>query len=52
MEYIDHKSASQARRKLGSGKTKVWNNVVVSVDWADPIDNPSDEIMSKVICLV
>lgn len=48
LEYVDHKSASQARRKLGSGKTKVWNNVVVSVDWADPIDNPSDEIMSKV----
>ncbi|XP_039272976.1 heterogeneous nuclear ribonucleoprotein R-like isoform X2 [Styela clava] len=47
LEYTDHKSASQARRKLGSGKTKVWNNLV-SVDWADPIDNPSDEVMSKV----
>ena len=27
---------------------KAFNNVI-SVDWADPIDEPSDEIMSKVI---
>ncbi|XP_076818532.1 heterogeneous nuclear ribonucleoprotein Q-like [Clavelina lepadiformis] len=47
LEYVDHKAASQARRKLGSPKVKAFNNAI-SVDWADPIEEPSDEIMSKV----
>jgi len=47
LEYSDHKSASQARRRLSSPKVKAFNNTI-SVDWADPIEEPSDEIMSKV----
>ncbi|CAL9691932.1 unnamed protein product [Knipowitschia caucasica] len=48
LEFEDHKSAAQARRRLLSGKLKVWNNVTVTVEWADPIENPDPEVMSKV----
>jgi len=49
------KTLLQARRRLSSNKLKVFNNSI-SVDWADPIEEPSDEIMAKVkllwsICL-
>lgn len=47
LEFVDHKAASQARRKLSFPKTKAFKNPI-SVDWADPIEEPSDEIMSKV----
>ncbi|XP_034018326.1 heterogeneous nuclear ribonucleoprotein Q isoform X1 [Thalassophryne amazonica] len=47
LEYEDHKSAAQARRRLMSGKVKVWGNLV-SVEWADPIEDPDPEIMAKV----
>lgn len=51
MEYEDHKTAAQARRRLMSGKVKVWGNVV-TVEWADPIEDPDPEVMSKVNKLV
>ncbi|XP_062863011.1 synaptotagmin binding, cytoplasmic RNA interacting protein, like isoform X4 [Trichomycterus rosablanca] len=47
LEYEDHKTAAQARRKLMSGKVKVWGNVV-TVEWADPIEDPDPEVMAKV----
>ncbi|XP_064810231.1 heterogeneous nuclear ribonucleoprotein R-like isoform X1 [Oncorhynchus masou masou] len=47
LEYEDHKSAAQARRRLMSGKVKVWGNPV-TVEWADPVDKPDPEIMAKV----
>ncbi|XP_076129481.1 heterogeneous nuclear ribonucleoprotein Q-like isoform X2 [Alosa pseudoharengus] len=47
LEYEDHKAAAQARRRLMSGKVKVWGNVV-TVEWADPIEDPDPEVMSKV----
>lgn len=47
LEYEDHKTAAQARRRLMSGKVKAWGNVV-TVEWADPIDDPDPEIMAKV----
>uniref|UniRef100_H2ZBZ6 RRM domain-containing protein n=1 Tax=Ciona savignyi TaxID=51511 RepID=H2ZBZ6_CIOSA len=50
LEYTDHKAASQARRRLSSVKVKAFNNTV-SVDWADPVEEPSDEIMAKVVNL-
>lgn len=34
-----------------SGKVKVWGNVV-TVEWADPIEDPDPEVMSKVNKLV
>ena len=47
LEYDSHKSASTAKRKLSSGRSKVWNCDVI-VDWADPIEEPDDSTMSKV----
>uniref|UniRef100_A0A8C8D1S5 RRM domain-containing protein n=1 Tax=Oncorhynchus tshawytscha TaxID=74940 RepID=A0A8C8D1S5_ONCTS len=47
LEYEDHKTAAQARRRLMSGKVKVWGNVV-TVEWADPIEEPDSEVMAKV----
>ncbi|XP_033860697.1 heterogeneous nuclear ribonucleoprotein Q isoform X8 [Acipenser ruthenus] len=47
LEYEDHKTAAQARRRLISGKVKVWGNVV-TVEWADPIEDPDPEVMAKV----
>lgn len=48
LEYEDHKTAAQARRRLMSGKVKVWGNVV-TVEWADPIEDPDPEVMAKVV---
>merc|ERR1719334_75618 len=47
LEYDSHKSALTAKRKLQSGKMKVWNCDVI-VDWADPVEEPDTETMSKV----
>jgi hypothetical protein len=41
LEYDSHKSASTAKRKLSSGRSKVWNCDVI-VDWADPIEEPDN----------
>lgn len=51
LEYEDHKTAAQARRRLMSGKVKVWGNVV-TVEWADPIEDPDPEVMAKVCCFL
>lgn len=48
LEFETHQAAALARRKLSSGRIKVWGNVVVTVDWADPQDEPDEEAMSKV----
>jgi len=49
LEYESHKAASTAKRKLQSsqGHRKFWQCEVI-VDWADPIDEPDHETMSKV----
>ncbi|VDI37998.1 heterogeneous nuclear ribonucleoprotein R [Mytilus galloprovincialis] len=47
LEYDSHKSASTAKRKLSSGRSKVWNCDVI-VDWADPVEEPDNSTMSKV----
>ena len=48
LEYDSHKSASLARRKMMSGRIKIWNNIAVNVDWADPIVEPDEDTMAKV----
>lgn len=48
LEYDTHQAASQARRRLLSGRIKAWNSLIVTVDWADPINSPASEIMDKV----
>ncbi len=47
LEYENHKAATLAKRKLGSGRIRVWNCDII-VDWADPLEEPGEEIMSKV----
>jgi len=47
LEYTDHKAASSARRKLSGPKVKAFNNSI-SVDWADLVEEPSEEVMAKV----
>lgn len=48
LEYENHQAASLARRRLASGRVKVWNVHIVTVDWAEPQDEPDEETMSKV----
>jgi len=48
LEYETHQAASQARRRLLSGRVKAWNNLIVTVDWADPINSPAEDVMDKV----
>jgi len=47
LEYDNHKSASAAKRRLGSGRVKVWGCDII-VDWADPIEEPDNNTMDKV----
>ncbi|XP_052896840.1 heterogeneous nuclear ribonucleoprotein R isoform X4 [Anopheles moucheti] len=47
LEYESHKAASLAKRRLGTGRIKVWNCDII-VDWADPQEEPDEQTMSKV----
>lgn len=47
MEYESHKAASLAKRRLGTGRIKVWGCDII-VDWADPQEEPDESTMSKV----
>ncbi|CAL4058864.1 unnamed protein product, partial [Meganyctiphanes norvegica] len=46
LEYESHKAASLAKRRLSSGRFKVWGCEII-VDWADPQEEPNDDTMSK-----
>ncbi|UYV61117.1 HNRNPR [Cordylochernes scorpioides] len=48
LEYECHKSASLAKRRLGTGRVKVWACDII-VDWADPQEEPDEETMAKVL---
>ncbi|XP_033113280.1 heterogeneous nuclear ribonucleoprotein R-like isoform X2 [Anneissia japonica] len=48
LEYETHQAASTAKRKLSTGRVKVWNGVDITVDWADPQPQPDEETMSRV----
>jgi hypothetical protein len=47
LEYESHKAASLAKRRLETGRVKVWSCDII-VDWADPQEEPDDDIMSQV----
>lgn len=47
LEYDSHKAASLAKRRLSTGRIKVWGCDII-VDWADPQEEPDEETMSKV----
>lgn len=48
LEFAEHKSASQAKRRLSSGRIRPWNCDLV-VDWAEPLEEPDADAMSQVI---
>ena len=48
LQYESHKAASLARRRLMSGKIRVFGNITPTVDWADPQEEPDDEVMQTV----
>ena len=47
LEYASHKDASVAKRRIGNGRTRVWNCDII-VDWADPLEEPDEDTMAKV----
>ena len=47
LEYESHKAASLAKRRLSSGRIRVWGCDII-VDWADPIEEPDSDTMAKV----
>ncbi len=47
LEYESHKAASLAKRRLETGRVKVWSCDII-VDWADPQEEPDEETMAQV----
>ncbi|CAF3528638.1 unnamed protein product [Adineta steineri] len=47
VDFDTHKNASAARRKLANGRVRVFNRDI-AVDWADPDEEPNDDVMSQV----
>ena len=47
LEYDSHKSASLAKRRLSTGRVKIFGCDII-VDWADPQEEPDQDVMSKV----
>ncbi|KAK0422246.1 hypothetical protein QR680_007460 [Steinernema hermaphroditum] len=47
IDFIDHKAASDAKRRIATGKVRPWNSDLV-VDWAEQQEEPDDETMAKV----
>lgn len=47
LEYESHKAASLAKRRLETGRIKVWSCDII-VDWADPQEEPDEETMNQV----
>ena len=47
LEYESHKAASLAKRRLETGRIKVWSCDII-VDWADPQEEPDDDTMGQV----
>merc|ERR1712110_27154 len=47
LEYESHKAASLAKRRLETGRVKVWSCDII-VDWADPQEEPDNDTMAGV----
>lgn len=47
LEFESHKHASQAKRKLQLNRPIIWDSEIW-IDWAEPLEQPDEEIMSKV----
>lgn len=51
VEYVDHKAAAVARRRMIPGKMTLWGGYEVAVDWAEPEPIVDEETMKKVTVL-
>jgi glycogen synthase len=47
LDYENHRLATIAKRKFSTGRIRIWNCDII-VDWADPLEEPDEEVMSKV----
>ena len=47
LEYETHKQASHAKRRFIASRIKIWGAEIL-VDWAEPLEEPDEETMSKV----
>ena len=47
VEYVNHRAASKARRKLIPERVQLWGKDIC-VDWAEPENEIEEDIMSKV----
>ncbi|KAE9556297.1 hypothetical protein FO519_000480 [Halicephalobus sp. NKZ332] len=47
VDFTDHKSASDAKRRVTIGKARPWNSDLV-VDWAEQQEEPDEETMAQV----
>lgn len=47
VEYVNHRAASKARRKLIPNRIQLWGSEI-EVDWAAPENEIDDDVMSKV----
>jgi len=47
LEYGSHRDASVAKKRLSIPPMKIWGCDIL-VDWADPLEEPDDDVMSKV----
>ena len=48
IEYLSHRAAALARRKLIPGHSYIFENEIEKVDWAEPENEVDEETMSKV----
>ena len=51
LDYENHRAATIAKRKFASGRIRIWNCDII-VDWADPLEEPDEEVMAKVIQVI
>lgn len=45
--FDTHQAAARAKRRLENGRVRIWNNDMF-VDWADPQDEPDENVMQMV----
>lgn len=47
VEYVNHRAAAMARRKLIPGRVQLWGHTI-AVDWAEPEPETDEDIMATV----
>ncbi len=47
VEYVNHRAASKARRKLIPDRIQLWGKEI-AVDWAEPENEIEENVMSQV----